>query len=210
MRWLLVVILACGLTYLLLQQRKDSEYHPPAEPPPIVLPVTPILSLDEIEKVRKSTRDQDPDVRWAAIKLLLALKDPELVSVMDRVIAQDSDPGLRARSVELLRHAGDVSILPPIIRGLKDADKDVRISCLKTLGDIGDPAAIPWVVEALHDVDPEVKVAALRAMGRFQEQRAQEFDLVARKLRQDYEAALQHSQSLPPNARMQALPAYGK
>ncbi|MFA6004352.1 MAG: HEAT repeat domain-containing protein [Elusimicrobiota bacterium] len=210
MRWLLAAVLAGALAYFLLERKEDADYHPPPEPPQVTLPMTPVLSLEEIAKVRQSTRDQDPDVRWAAIKLLVTLKDPEIVSVMDKVIAQEPDPGLRARSIELLRSADNVGVLPPIIRGLKDPDKDVRISCLKTLGDIGDPAAIPWVVEALHDVDPEVKVAALRAMGRFQEQRAQEFEQVARQLRQNYESAVQRSQSLPPATRMPGLPAYGK
>jgi len=196
MRWAMAALLLAGAAYLYLHQKRGDAQQPP-QPATLNLPVAPVLTMAEIEKVRRSTNDQDPEVRWAAIQLLVTLKDPEIVAVMDNIVQRDPDPELRRRGVELLHRVENVSILPPIIRGLKDPEKEVRIACLRTVGNIGDPAAIPWVTEALKDYEPEVKVEALRTLTRFEDKRRQEFQALAEKLRRDYEQAVKRAQESP-------------
>lgn len=156
--------------------------------PPVI---TPILAEHELERVRLSTVDADPGVRWAAIELLFTLKDPKAAAVIEKVITQDTDPEIKARTIRLVKDKGGDTRVGYLVKALKDSDKTVRIAALTALGDIGDPASAPWVTEALQDYEPEVKVQALRALGKFQEKHIAEFNALAEKLRRDYEAALQ-------------------
>ncbi|MDD5657139.1 MAG: HEAT repeat domain-containing protein [Elusimicrobia bacterium] len=189
----MTALLLASFTYLYLQGHPRRSSSPP-EPAVLDLVPTPVLGIAEIERLRKSTADSSPEVRWAALQLLVALRDPEIIAVMDKILQQDTDPEIRRRGVELMRQTSG-NVLPPLIRGLKDPEKEVRLSSLRTLAEIGDPAAIPWITESLKDYEAEVKVEALRALSCFQDKRKAQFQALADKLRQDYAAAVQRSQN---------------
>lgn len=187
----MVVLFVSGS--LFLYSRKPSPEPPPMPEPPILTQppvITPILPEHELARVRQSTTDADPAVRWAAIELLFTLKDPNASDVIERVITQDTDPEIKAKTIRLVKEKGDDARVGYLVKALKDSDKSVRIAALTALGDIGDPASAPWVTEALQDYEPEVKVQALRALGKYQEKHIAEFNALAEKLRKDYEEAL--------------------
>lgn len=194
MRWAMAALLAMGLFYL-HQHRRHTPPQAPPMPMQLNLPAAPVLSIEEIQRVRNSAADRDPEVRWAAIKLLFAVKDPDTLAVIDKIVSSDPDPEVRRKAVDLLNQGEDRALLPTLIKGLKDPDMGVRISSLKGLGEVGDPAALPWMTEALKDYEPEVKVEALRALGKFQDKRKRQFQVLADKLREDYEAALRRAEN---------------
>ena len=166
-----------------------------APPTPPALDQIPISTFPdaEIRKVRLSLQDADPDVRWAAIQLLFNIHDPQIAPTLERLIVEDSDPGVRMKIVALYKGHEELARLGPMIRGLNDPDKDVRLASLQALGDIGDPSITTWVTALLRDIEPEVRVAALHTLGRFQEKRAAEFKELAERLRKDYEEAVRRT-----------------
>ncbi|MDE2490525.1 MAG: HEAT repeat domain-containing protein [Elusimicrobia bacterium] len=164
----------------------------PAEPPAASAPPEPgpVFSSADVAKVRLSLNDPDPNVRWAAIQLLYNIHDPELGPILEKMMETDPDTGLRIKIVGMMKDRPDLARLGGMIKGLQDFDKNVRIASLKALGDVGDPSVSTWVTALLQDPDPDVRIEALRTLGRFQDKRKAEYAAMAKKLRQDYEAAL--------------------
>ncbi|HAM35636.1 MAG TPA: hypothetical protein DEB40_03635 [Elusimicrobia bacterium] len=194
MKWSLLALLLVGGFYYCERQKQPP---PPPPAPSLDLPVSPVLTMEQIHQVRASAKDVDAQVRWAAISLLITIKDPEIIELMDKIMAEDPDMEIRRKSAEAMRRVENISVLPPLIRGLGDPEKDVQISCLRAMAEVGDPAAIPWITEELKAVEPEVKIEALRALGHFQDQRRREFAALAEKLQSDYDRAFKRSRKSP-------------
>lgn len=190
----LIFVGAAG--YLVYQFKHPPQPAPlPAEPPVVVAPRDPgpVFSEAEVEKVRQSLHDADPSVRWAAAQLLFNVHDPQLGTLLERMIAEDPDPELRIKIVGMMKGREDLIRLGGLVSGLRDVDKSVRIASLSALGDIGDPSVATWVTALLKDPEPEVKIAALQTLGRFQDKRKEEFRALAEKLKNDYEEALRRA-----------------
>lgn len=191
----LVIFLAAG-GYLAREYLKPPAPPPlPAVPPAALQPPEPgpVFSEAEVEKVRQSLTDPDPNVRFAAVQLLYNVHDPQLGPLLEKVIAEDPDPDLKVKVVKLMEGREDLVRLGGLVKGLRDADKSVRIASLNALGDIGDPSVTTWVTALLKDPEPDVRVAALQTLGRFQDKRKEEFRALAEKLRKDYEEALRRA-----------------
>lgn len=179
-----------GASYLGWRGSRKAPAPPPPPPVEAVAPA-PVLGSAEMRRVRESLSDPDPAIRWAAVELLFALRDPEVLGRLEEMSAKDVEPELRRKALGLLRQGGS-SALMGLIRGLQDPEPEVRLASLKAIGEIADPAASPWVTEtAVSDIEPEVKAAALRTLGKFQERRVEEFRALADKLRRDYEWELE-------------------
>ncbi|MBI3551414.1 MAG: HEAT repeat domain-containing protein [Elusimicrobia bacterium] len=196
MRWIIAVIVVAVSSFFLYNEYQSMNAATPAPPPPLAAPLemAPFLSFDEIKSIRRSTKDGDPGVRWAAVELLYSIRDPESLSILERIIAEDPEQELRIKAVQLLDKGGGSRQLPGLIKALSDVDNDVRLAALKALGDIGDPAATPWVSPLLKDPEAEVKTEALHTLGRFQDKRKAEFAALTDQLRRQYEAAVRKSQ----------------
>lgn len=194
MKWIMALLFVGAGTYLAVRHRQEPPPPPPVLRPLDNLPPMPVIDAAEFEKVQRSTRDPSPEVRWAAIQLLYALRDPSAMELLEHIMTDDPEPDLRLKAVALLRNGGSSASLPTLVKGLKDVDKTVRVASLIAIGDIGDPASAPWVTEALKDYEPEVRVAALQTLSRFQDQKTAQFRRLAESLRKDYEAALLRKQ----------------
>lgn len=167
----------------------------PAEPPAAIVMKDPgpAFSEAEVQKVRNSLTDPDPNVRFAAVQLLYNLHDPKLGPLLEKMIGEDPDPDIRIKIVGLMKGREDLIRLGGLVKGLGDFDKSVRIASLNALGDIGDPSVATWVTALLKDSEPEVRIAALQTLGRFQDKRKEEFRALADKLKKDYEEALRRA-----------------
>ncbi|MEK7858073.1 MAG: HEAT repeat domain-containing protein [Elusimicrobiota bacterium] len=186
----MAALFAAGLAFLVGHPKHEAPAPP--EPQPMLQNPTPlpVILPSELEKVRRSLSDADPAVRWAAIELLYTLKDPSVLEIIEKTVGEDSDGDIRLKGVQLLRSGGTSLTLPALLKGLRDVETPVRLASLQALGDLGDPAAIPAVTDLLKDTEPEVRVEALHTLGRFQERRKKEFQVLADRLRRDYEAAV--------------------
>lgn len=191
-RLLSLIVFLAAAGYLAREYARPTQAPPPPPPPPMSDPskdALPVFTERDIMKVRASLQDADPEVRWAAAQLLHNVRDPQLGSLLEKMISEDPDPDLRVRIVGLMKGREELVLLGGLVKGLRDIDKSVRIASLVALGDIGDPSVSTWVTALLKDPEPEVKVAALQTLGRFQEKRKTEFRALADKLRKDYEDA---------------------
>src|SRR5689334_8277094 len=97
---LAVALIVFSSVFLFFKFKKMTA--PPAQDltPPAINRVepAPFLSLDEIKRIRASTADPDPKVRWTAMELLFMLKDPESIAILLKAISDDSDPELRIKA----------------------------------------------------------------------------------------------------------------
>ncbi len=192
---MLVVFIAAGAFLVWDRSRPDQDDVAPPPPPAIELPAPkPVFSETELAKVRLSLGDADAEVRWTAAQVLYNIRDPQAAKLLERLLAEDPDPELRMKVVRLLRDREDSARLSSLVSSLRDTEKNVRIASLEALGDIGDPSVVTWVTALLRDAEPEVRIAALRTLAKFQEKRKAEFDVLAAKLKKDYEEAVRRSQ----------------
>lgn len=197
MRWILATVFLIASSFYLYWQYDiaSTPVHLPTMPPVLERSQpSSFLSAEEIRSVRGSASHPDAGIRWTAMVLLYTMNDPESVDILHKAVAEDFDPDIRFKAVQLLKSQGDRAALIGLIKGLKDNDKGIRIASLRAIGDIGDPAASPWVTEALKDFEPEVKMEALQTLGRFQDKRKQQFVALAGQLRAQYEAAVKKAQ----------------
>jgi len=206
MRWFVALALIAGASCFLYFNYRQQIAEPPKPPPPVPAAVAkdepaPLLSVEDLARVKKSAADPDTNVRWSALQLLFAFHDPDAVALLEKAIAEDPDQELRLKAIRLLSSAKDVDKVPGLVRGLKDTDREVRLASLKALGDVADPAATPWVVEALKDPDSDIKVAALDTLGKFQDKRKKDFKALADKLRKQYEDAIAQENGKKKEAR---------
>ena len=193
-RPLALLVLAASASFLARQYLRPSQPPPgPPAPPAETREPSSVFSETEIGRIRQSLIDPDSEVRWAAAQLLHNIRDPQLPLLLEKMMAEDPDPKLRARLTDLLKGREESARLGALVRGLQDFDKDVRIASLDALGEIGDPSVASWVTALLKDPETEVRVAALRTLGRFQDKRAAEFRALADKLKKDYDEALRRA-----------------
>lgn len=194
-RLMMLVVFGLAAGFLVWDRTRPEQVVNPPPPPAIELPAPkPVFSDAELAKVRLSLQDADAEVRWTAAQVLFNIRDPQAVKQLERLLAEDPDPELRMKVVRLLRDRDDSARLAALVGSLRDTEKTVRIASLEALGDIGDPSVVTWVTALLKDAEPEVRIAALKTLGRFQEKRKAEFQVLAEKLKKDYEEAVRRSQ----------------
>ena len=188
---LAVFLVSSGfLAYQYRPVRRRSAPTPPRSA--AMIEPAPLFTGNEIERMRASLQDPSPDVRWAAAQLLFNIRDPRLGEILDKMVSDDPDAGVRIKIVGLMKGREDWVRLGGLVKGLSDVEKSVRIASLSAIGDIGDPSVSTWVTALLKDPEPDVRIAALRTLGRFQDKRLDDFRALAEKLRKDYENALRH------------------
>lgn len=190
-------IFGAALAFLIWDRNRAArEEVAPPPPPAIELPAPkPVFTEAELRKVRRSLEDADAEVRWTAAQVLYNIRDPQAVKLLENLLANDPDAELRMKVVRLLRDRDDSARLNALVGSLRDTEKSVRIASLQALGDIGDPSVVTWVTALLKDAEPEVRIEALKTLAKFQEKRKKEFDLLAEKLKKDYEEAVRRSQA---------------
>lgn len=186
------VVLLAAVAWQLRAWTREEPPLPPEPPAAAPRAPQPVFTTQELERVRESLNDADPEVRWAAAELLHGASDPRADELLEQLVVRDTDAALRLKVVNLLR-GGESARMRALVRGLQDTEKDVRLASLAALAEVGDASGAPWVAELVRDPETEVRIAALRTLGRMQERRKDEFRALAEKLRKDYEEALRRA-----------------
>ncbi|MBI4386166.1 MAG: HEAT repeat domain-containing protein, partial [Elusimicrobia bacterium] len=158
-------------------------------------PPPPALSPTEIEKVRVTTRDTDPTVRWAAIELLYRLRDPHALQLIEDTLTLDTDPDLRQNALSLLQRSKPQNAMKNLLPALRDSEVRIRIAALVTLGEVGDAAVTSQIAELLNDSEPSVRLQALHTLAQIQERKRAEYEALNQQLRASYEKQLKQSGS---------------
>jgi hypothetical protein len=211
-RILMAIVIVGGMIYLykkddirtaVAPQSVEQQAVSPSQPLPEALTTQtlppPVLSMEEIQKIRHSTRDSDPSVRWAAIELLYRIRDPKVFDILEESLSLDTEVSVRRHALELLKESRNPGVVQKLIKALRDSEKDMRLAALLAIGELGDPSATADIIEMTKDIEPDVRRQALNTLGRIQEKRQQEHKHQQDLLRQEYEKALHRNDPVAPD-----------
>ncbi|TPW19727.1 MAG: hypothetical protein FD126_2395 [Elusimicrobia bacterium] len=181
MKW---ISLAIGLTILgyiantyfvkpaaVAVQAASEPMPEPPKPPQVEEAPPPVLDERAMEKIRLSTKDSTPMVRWEAVNLLVASGHPEADDFLLEILQRDTEPDLRLKAVDALRSRPGPKVTAGIMRGLKDSEADVRLAVLGVLVQREDTDSSRAVAELVGDSDERVRLAAIQALNTLNERR---------------------------------------
>jgi len=119
----------------------------------------------------RDTKDEDEDVRGAALRALGRIRDPAAIPELLEALGTP-EAALPQRIAEILVRFGE-DVVVPLCGEIRNPDSEVRrMWAAEILGWLGNrEAAIP-LIEALGDVQPEVRAKAAGALGKLSEARA--------------------------------------
>ncbi|OYR46119.1 MULTISPECIES: HEAT repeat domain-containing protein [unclassified Halorubrum] len=133
--------------------------------------------------LRAATRDDDAEVRGAAVDALDELGQAALEQLLEELTGTSGSeaewvtarkfaralkadrPELRMAAANALGGLDDASGLQHLVEALDDEDPRVRLRACQACGTFADPRSVPALTERLDDGDPRVKRAAANALG---------------------------------------------
>ncbi|OYR41501.1 phycocyanin alpha phycocyanobilin lyase [Halorubrum sp. Ib24] len=133
--------------------------------------------------LRAATRDDDAEVRGAAVDALDELGQAALEQLLEELTGTSGSeaewvtarkfaralkadrPELRMAAANALGGLDDASGLQHLGEALDDEDPRVRLRACQACGTFADPRSVPALTERLDDGDPRVKRAAANALG---------------------------------------------
>lgn len=172
---------AIGLVLVVAGFFLFQKYKPKAAPPPVPMeslapppPPAPLISPEEEAKIVKSAADENPEVRWEALKLLDKMKAPSALPLLLEKFQKDPEVPLRVRIAELLGTRKSPEVSRVLVVGTKDFIPEVRVAALKALETLKDTSAASAVTDCLKDPEEAVKLQAFKTLNALQEARAAE------------------------------------
>lgn len=130
------------------------------------------MTRGDIQERVKALKDEDEDVREAAVKALGEIGSDAEEAVPALIEAVDDDY-LAWEAVNALGRIGGESALRALSEALlSDEDMGVRMRAAMALRRIGDRDAVPALIKALADEDEYVRVSAAAALGEIGDQTA--------------------------------------
>ncbi|MBI3298319.1 MAG: HEAT repeat domain-containing protein [Elusimicrobia bacterium] len=145
---------------------------PPPPPPPLEEPPPPVIDEASMEKIRLSTKDTNPLVRWEAIQLMISAGTPEADTYLFDMLQRDTEADLRLRAVAVLKSRPGLKVSRALTNALKDSEPDVRLAALDAVSHREDINAAQFVGTLVSDSDERVRLAAIRALNMLNEKRA--------------------------------------
>ncbi len=123
-------------------------------------------SEDQMRRLVRMLRDADPDVRQFVVYTMMNLGSGS-VSALEKMLSDTEPLFVRTASLQALANQGPAakSVVPTLIKLLKDPDAIVRARSAATLAAIGPAAkdAMPALFDNLLDGDIKVQVSAFQA-----------------------------------------------
>jgi len=122
-------------------------------------------------RVVRDIKDEDEDVRGAALRGLGRIRDPRALPGLIEALGY-AEASLPPRIAEIIVMFGGDSV-PLLIADLRNLDSDVRrMWAAEILGWLGDPRATVPLIESLGDVSPEVRAKAAGGIGKIRDARS--------------------------------------
>ena len=141
-------------------------------PPEIEETPPPVLSDSQLKRIRASTRDTNPDVRWEAVDLLVNSRYPQADQILYEMLQRDGSPQNKIKVIAILQgRTGDANAVYALTRALIDTEAGVRLASLRALGALGDPSAAKAIGGLLRDVDENVRLEAIRTLNTLEAKR---------------------------------------
>ena len=181
MKFIAVVALAAALGYVLYQRGMFSPPPPPAPPPPpppaILSEPAPVINDAELAKVLRSAQDPEATVRWEAVVFLDKVKSPRAMPLMKEMLAQDLDPALRIKIINLLSDRHTPEVLQALIVAMKDQEAEVRMAALRALEKIGDFSVAGAIANGpIRDQEENVRLQAMKTLNSLQDKKQKEIE----------------------------------
>lgn len=120
----------------------------------------------EIELHTQRLQQNDPNVRYEAVRSLCAIGDVTVVAPLRKAL-RDPEWYIRALAAEGLTKFGNMVSIVPLFRVLRDEDYHVRVRAAEALGNTGDVRAIGPLCRALGDVHRSVRESVADALVQF-------------------------------------------
>lgn len=148
-----------------VEQMEQEALEVPPPPPEIEQEPPPVLSDKQLNRIRASTRDTNPDVRWEAVDLLVKARYAQADNILYEMLQRDGSSQNKLKVIAILQgRTGDPNAVYALTRALRDTEADVRLACLRALGAIGDPSSAAAIGGLLRDVDEGVRLEAIRTL----------------------------------------------
>lgn len=131
------------------------------------------LTAEEIERraaLRERLREEvleqieDPDAATRAEAAAWLEPDVEGLAVVERLLAEDPSPDVRAAAAESLAGGDSVGAVSVLLGALDDPDPRVVMAALDALEFAGDATIIPSLSPLLEHRDPDVRARTLEAI----------------------------------------------
>ena len=103
--------------------------------------------------------DPDPERRLAAVELLSATEDPQVITVLARSLA-DQDEEVRMAALQALSDFTGEAPAVAIGAALHDSSPDIRYEAVSMLAEVGTDRARNAIQQALNDPDEDVRFLA--------------------------------------------------
>lgn len=130
-----------------------------------------VRAVPALLQVVRDTRDEDEDVRGAALRALGRIRDPAALPALIETLGV-ADAALPQRIAEIIARFG-ADAVPALVAELRNLECEARrMWAADILGKVADPRAALPLVESLGDVSPEVRAKAAAGLGRLREARA--------------------------------------
>ncbi len=123
-----------------------------------------------IDAALELIRDQDEDVRRAAIEILNQTKDERAVKFLIDA-TRDTDWWVRERAVDALAEIGSKQALPSLVELLGASDDRSLPTIVRAIGKLGDAALIAKILPRLEHDSKEVRLEAITALTRLVDDR---------------------------------------
>lgn len=128
-----------------------------------ILALEKVSTLDAADAVLPIVRDEDSDVRGAAIRVLAANNSPEAIQFLSGVL-KSKDKALRPAVCQVLGLGKRKESRTEIEKLLKEGDWLTRMRAVEALGRLGEKESAPQIIPLAKDAESSVKVAAIDAM----------------------------------------------
>ena len=130
-----------------------------------------VRAVSPLLQTVQNVKDEDEDVRGAALRALGRIRDPAVIPELIEVLGTP-EASLPQRICEILVRFGDAAV-DPLCRELGNQESEVRrMWAAEILGWLGNAGASIPLIDALGDVNPEVRAKSAGALGKLSESRA--------------------------------------
>ncbi|AKB52162.1 putative oxidoreductase/HEAT repeat-containing protein [Methanosarcina barkeri str. Wiesmoor] len=129
------------------------------------------IGVAGISIISEALKDEDPSVRWSAIKALRNIKSDKAVKPLINAL-KDEDDDLRWNVAEILGKIKSDTAVKLLINALKDENSHVRLSAAEALGNIKSETAVQLLINALNDENENVQRGAAEALGNIESETA--------------------------------------
>lgn len=113
-----------------------------------------------IRPLQEALKDQSPEVRCEALKVIAHIKDPSLVPAVINALS-DSSNNVRTDAINTLAGIKDSRAVEPLIELLSDKDHSIRIGAINALSGFMDKRTVPHLLKIMSDKNEAADIRLL-------------------------------------------------